>query len=102
MMSNDSTIMWKQKIIEWTNDKIAFITFRIYITIYHTYFLLYCKGYIQMMSNDSNKNVEKKKQYSEQMTKLHSIYLEFTLQYITLTGYYIVKETFRWWVIIAT
>ena len=29
------------------------------------------------------------------MTKLQSIHLEFTLQYITLTRYYIVKDTFR-------
>ena len=36
------------------------------------------------------------------MTKLHSIHLEFTLQYITLTNYYIVKDTFRWWVMTAS
>ena len=29
------------------------------------------------------------------MTKLHLMHLEFTLQYITLTNYYIVKDTFR-------
>ena len=31
-----------------------------YITIYHTYLLLYCKGHIQMISNDSIINVETK------------------------------------------
>ena len=57
--------------------------------------LLYCKGHIQMTSNDSNINVEIKGGRMKKMTKLHSIYLEFILQYITLTTYYIVKDTFR-------
>ena len=43
------------------NDKIAFNTLRIYITIYHIYLLLYCTGHIQMRSNDSTINVETKK-----------------------------------------
>ena len=38
----------------------AFNTHRIYITIHHTYMLLYCKGHIQMTSNDRTKNVETK------------------------------------------
>ena len=29
------------------------------------------------------------------MTKLHSIYLKFTIHYISLTSYYIVNDTFR-------
>ena len=29
------------------------------------------------------------------MAKLYSIHIEFTLQYIALTNYYIVKDTFR-------
>ena len=36
---------------------------------------------------------EKKNNKLNKMTKLHSIYLEFKLQY-TLTSYYIVKDTF--------
>ena len=28
------------------------------------------------------------------MTKLHLLQIKFTLQYITFTGYYIVKDTF--------
>ena len=50
-----------------------------------------------MRNNNRTMNVEtkKKKNRVNKMTKLHSIYLEFTLQYITLTNYYIVKDTFR-------
>ena len=48
-----------------------------------------------MTSNNSNINVEIKDDIMKKMTKLHSIYLDFTLQYITLTTYYIVKDTFR-------
>ena len=48
-----------------------------------------------MTSNNSNINVEIKGDIMKKMTKLYSIYLEFTLQYITLTRYYIVKDTFR-------
>ena len=72
-----------------------FNTLRIYITIYHTYQVLYCKGHIQMTSNKSIINVETKNNRINKMTKRHSIYLEFTLLYITLTTYYIVKDTFR-------
>ena len=50
--------MWKQKNREKKNYKIAFNTLGIYITICHTYPLLYHKGHIQMRSNDSNINVE--------------------------------------------
>ena len=74
--------MWKQKIVNEQNDKIAFNTLRNYTTtyhtylllyskekiqihleylhynIYHTYQLLYCKGHIQMISNDSIINVK--------------------------------------------
>ena len=83
------------KTIDKQIDKIAFNIFRIYIAICHTYPLLYCKGHIQMTSNASNINVEIKGDIMKKMTKLHSIYLEFTLQYITLTTYYMVKDTFR-------
>ena len=43
------------------------------------------------MSNDSTINVQKKNNRVNKITKLDSIHLEFTLQYITLTDYYIVK-----------
>ena len=69
MMSNDSTInvvTTKQQSEQ--NDKIAFNTFRTYITTYHTYQLLYHKGHYQMMSNDNTINVKTKKQ-SEQNGK---------------------------------
>ena len=48
-----------------------------------------------MTSNDSTINVEIKGDKMKKMTKLHSIYLEFTLQYKTFTSYYIVKDTIR-------
>ena len=63
--------------------------------MYHTYMLLYCKGHIQMTSNDSIINVETKNNRMNKMTKRHSIHIEFTLLYITLTNYYIVKDIFR-------
>ena len=75
--------------------KIASNTIRINITIYHTYQLLYCKGHIQMMSNDRTMNMKTKNNRMKKMTKLHSIQIEFILQCITLTCYYIVKDTFR-------
>ena len=37
----------------------------------------------------------KQKNRVNKITKLHSIHLEFTLKYVTLTRYYIVKDTFR-------
>ena len=49
-----------------------------------------------MMSNDSTINVETKNNKMKKMTKLHLIHLEFILQYIGLTNYYIVKYIFRW------
>ena len=48
-----------------------------------------------MTSNDNTINVKTENNRINKMTKLHSIHLEFTLQYITLTNYYIVKDTFR-------
>ena len=45
------------------------------------------------MSNDSTKNVQKNNRVNK-ITKLHLIQLIFTLQYITLTFYYIVNDTF--------
>ena len=61
MISNDKTInVETNKICSKENDKIAFNTLKIDITIYHTYLLLYCKGHIQMMSIDSTINVETK------------------------------------------
>ena len=48
-----------------------------------------------MTSNDNTINVKKNNRVKK-MTKLHSIHLEFTLQYISLTDYYIVNDRFRW------
>ena len=92
---NDSIMNVKTKTIDEQNDKIGFNTLRIYITICYTYLLLYCKGQIQTRSNDSTINVETKSDRLNKMTKLHLIYLEFTLRYITLTSYYIIKDTLR-------
>ena len=64
-------------------------------TLYHTYRLLYCKGYIQITSNDSIINVETKNNRINKMAKLHSLQFKFSLQYIALTAYYIIKDTFR-------
>ena len=62
MTSKDSTINVEIKGDKMKqNDKIAFNILRIYITIYHTYQLLYCKGYNQMRNNNRTINVETKK-----------------------------------------
>ena len=61
--------MWKQKKKSEQNDKIAFNILRIYITIYHTYLLLYCKGHNHMRNNNRTINVETKKK-SEQNDKI--------------------------------
>ena len=96
MTSNDSIINVKTKKIQCEqNDKNAFNTLRIDIIIYPTYPLLYCKEHIQMTSNDSIINVKTKKYRVNKMTKLHLIHLDLTLQYVTLTNYYIAKDTFR-------
>ena len=79
-----------------------FNTFRNYNKLYHTYWLLYCKGHIQITSYDSNVNVETEKNNRvNKKTTLNSIHLEIILHYITLTNYYIVKDTFRSQVIAA-
>ena len=63
--------MWKQKNNRVNKmTKIAFNTHRIYITIYHTYPLLYCKGHIQIRSSDSTINVETKNNRVNKMTKI--------------------------------
>ena len=46
----------------------TFNTLRTYITIYHTYWLLYCKRHIQMTSNENTINVGTKE--SEQNEKI--------------------------------
>ena len=84
--------MWKQKQQSKQNYKISFNTLRIYITVYHTYPLLYCKGHMQIMGNDSTINVETKKNNRvNKVIKLHFIHLEFILQYMTLTRYYFLR-----------
>ena len=49
--------MWKKsdRVTKWQN---CINTLRIYITIYHTYLLLHCKGHNQMISNNRTINVE--------------------------------------------
>ena len=54
-----------------------FNSLRIYITIYHTYPLLYCKKHVQVVSNNSMINVETKNNRVNKMTKLDSIHLEY-------------------------
>ena len=44
------------------------------------------------MSNNSTINVQTKNNRVNKITKLDSTHLEITLQYITLTSYYIAKE----------
>ena len=78
MISNDSTIKVETKAR--TKWQITFNTSRIYIKLYHTCQLLYCKGHIQMSSNDSIINVVTKNYIMNKMTKLYSIHSEFTLQ----------------------
>ena len=95
MINNDSIIIVKTKQYSEQNGKIPSNTIRIRITIYHTYQLLYCKEYIQKISNDSTINVETKNNRINKMTKFHSLKFELTLRYITLTDYYIGKNTFR-------
>ena len=58
MMSNGSIINVETKTIGEQNGKIAFNTLGIYITIYHTYLLLYRKGHNSMISNNSTINVD--------------------------------------------
>ena len=55
-----------------------------------------------MTSNNNNVNVEIEKNNTvSKIWTLNSTHLEIILQYITLTDYYIVKETFRWQIILA-
>ena len=48
-----------------------------------------------MTSNYSKVNAQTKNNRANKMTTLNSIHLEIILHYITLTNYYIVKDTFR-------
>ena len=48
-----------------------------------------------MRNNNKGINVETKSDRLKKMTKLHSIHLDFTLQYIPLTSYNIVKDKFK-------
>ena len=92
-MSNDSIINVLTKYNKMNKmTKLYSLQLIIYITIYSTYPLLYCKGHIQIINNDNTKNVETINNRMNKMTKLHSLLLKFTLRYITLTDYYIVKD----------
>ena len=53
MTSNYSTIDVEKENNRVKNVNFTFSTHRIYITLYHTYQLLNCKGHIQMTSNYS-------------------------------------------------
>ena len=46
-------------------------------SLHHTYRLLYCKGHIGMITNDSTINVISRNNRVNKMTKLHLIHLEF-------------------------
>ena len=49
----------------------------LHLNIYYTYLLLYCKGHIQMTSNDITINVKTKKTIRmNKLTNLHSIHLK--------------------------
>ena len=61
MTSNYGNLHMETKKHSKQNDNIQFNTLRNYTTLYHTYKLLYCKGHIQMTSNNSNVNVETRK-----------------------------------------
>ena len=68
---------------------------QVYITLYHTYKLLHCKRHIELTSNHRNINVEiNKNNRVNKMTTLNLIHLHIILHYITLTNYYIEKDTF--------
>ena len=69
------------------NFNITFNTLRTYVTLYHTYWLLNCKGHIQISSNYSTIDVEKGNNRVKKMSMSHSIHLGFILYYISLTGY---------------
>ena len=78
MMSNDSIVNVKTKRNRVNKIKKTVINkLRIYVTIYHTYQLLYYKVHIQMTSNDSIINEETKNNKVSKTTKLHSIQLVF-------------------------
>ena len=66
---------------------------KIQTIFYHTYWLLFCKGHIEITSNDSTISVETKNNRINKMKTLHSIHLEFILYYIMLTFFYIAKDT---------
>ena len=74
-------------------DKITINTLRVYITIYHTYKSIYNKGHIRMNTNDTTLNVVSKKNRVNKIT-FNTLRI-FTLQYIILTSYYCIKNTFK-------
>ena len=60
MTSNYSTIDVEKENNRVKTFNVTFNKLRIYVTLYHTYPLLYYKEHIQMISNHTIKNVEKK------------------------------------------
>ena len=59
MTSNYSTIDVEKENNRVNKCQLHFNTLRIYITLNHTYFLLNCRGHIQMTSNYSTIDVQK-------------------------------------------
>ena len=81
MTSNHTNINKKTKQQSKQNSNNTFNISRIHITLYKNYILLYCKGHIQMTSNNSNINVEIKTNTLNKITTTHSICSEFILGY---------------------
>ena len=76
MTSNHSIIDVEKENNEIKNVNITFNTLRTYTTLYHTYFLLYCKGHIQMTRDHTIIEVETENN-GVKMSISHSIHLEF-------------------------
>ena len=60
MSRSNSTINVEKENNRVKNVNVTFNTLRSYITLYHTYWLLNCKGHIHMTRNYSTIDVEKK------------------------------------------
>ena len=78
------------------NNNNALNKIRNYVTLYYTYRLLYCEGYIQITSYYSIINVETKSRVNKTTTIIPWKHLVTILQYITFNNYYIVQHTLRW------
>ena len=88
--------MEKTKHLSRQNHNNTFNIFRIHITLYQNYILLYCKGHIYMTTNSSNINVQTKTNTLNKIITTHSVCSKFIQGYsYKIFKIYLKRKTYQ-------